>query len=108
MESFLAYIGERFFLIDSAIFAINSTLIITFGVIDFETRMPLKKDDVFGKRGNCNLLTTIGYQYFGDESIKPPNNKISEIIYYNINGFLSEMTGKKFVAEGYFLFTIHL
>lgn len=101
MESFLVHIGERVFQIDPVIFSMNRTLIITFEVIDFETGTPLKSDDVFGKLGNYNLLTTNGYQDFGDESITPSNNKISEIIYNNISSFLSEMTGEKFIAEGY-------
>lgn len=101
MKSFLVHVGERIFQIDPAIFSMNRILIITFEVIDFETGTPLKKDDVFGKVGNYNLLTTNGYQYFGDESTTPCNNKISEIIYNNISSFFSEMTGEKFVAEGY-------
>ena len=101
MESFLVHIGERIFQIDPVIFSMNSTLIITFEIIDFETGTPLKKDDVLGKVGNYNLLTTNGYRHFGDESTTLSNNKIPEIIYNNINKFLSEMTGEKFIAEQY-------
>ncbi|MEA4893585.1 MAG: hypothetical protein VB085_13690 [Peptococcaceae bacterium] len=42
-----------------------------------------------------------GYQYFGEESTTPSNNKISEIIYNNVSSFFSEMTGEKFVPEDY-------
>ena len=95
------YIGEQAFQIDPVIFSLNRALIIAFEVIDFETGNPLKKDDVLGKLGNYNLLTVNGYQYFGEASITPANNKISEIIYNNISSFFSEMTGKKFVPEDY-------
>lgn len=75
MESFLVYIGEHLFQIDPVIFSLNSVLIVTFEVIDFETGTPLKKDDIFGKIGNYNLLTVNKYQYFGEESTTPANKK---------------------------------
>lgn len=101
MESFLIHIGEHIFQIDPVIFSMNRTLIITFELIDFKTGIPLKKDDVFGKKGNYNLLTINGYQYFGQESTTPSNDKISEIIYNNVSSFFSEMIGEKFVPENY-------
>ena len=101
MESFLVHIGEHVFQIDPIIFSMNRILIITFEVIDFETGIPLNRDDVFGKIGNYNLLAINGYQYFGEESTTPSNNKISEIIYNNVSSFFSEMTGEKFVPEDY-------
>lgn len=101
MESFLVHIGEHVFQIDPVIFSMNRILIITFEVIDFETGIPLNRDDVFGKIGNYNLLAINGYQYFGEESTTPSNNKISEIIYNNVSSFFSEMTGEKFVPEDY-------
>lgn len=101
MESFLVHIGEYVFQIDPVIFSMNRTLIITFEVINFETGISLKKDDVFGKIGNYNLLTINGYQYSDEESIMPSNDKISEIIYNNISSFFFEMTGEKFMPEDY-------
>lgn len=101
MESFLINIDKNVFQIDPIIFSMNRTLIITFEVIDFETGLPLKKEDILGKKGNFNLLTIDGYQYFGQESITPSNNKISEIIYNNISEFFSEMIGNKFIPENY-------
>ena len=101
MESFLVHIGEHVFQIDPVVFSMNRILIITFEAIDFETGIPLNRDDVFGKIGNYNLLAINGYQYFGEESTTPSNNKISEIIYNNVSSFFSEMTGEKFVPEDY-------
>ncbi len=101
MESFLVHIGERLFQIDPVIFSMNRMLITIFEVIDFETGIPLKKDDVFGKKGNYNLLTVKGYQYFGDKNTTLYNGKISEIIYDNVSDFFCEMVGKRFKAEEY-------
>jgi len=101
MESFFVYIGEHVFQIDPAIFSMNRALFITFEVIDYETGLPLKKDDIFGKAGNFNLLPINGYKYFDEESTIPSNIKISEIIYNNVSNFFSEMTGKRFVPEDY-------
>ncbi len=101
MESFLVYIGERLFQIDPVIFSMNRVLIVTFEVVDFKTGTPLKKDDVFGKIGDYNLLTVSKYQFFGEESTTLSNDKISEIIYNNISDFFSEMVGERFKAEEY-------
>jgi len=101
MESFLVRIGEHLFQINPIIFSMNRVLMVTFEVIDFKTGIPLKKDDVFGKTGNYNLLTVNEYQYFAGESTTPSNDKIPEIIYNNISGFFYEMIGKRFEAEEY-------
>lgn len=101
MEPFLAHVGEHIFQIDPVIFSLNKVLIIAFEVIDFKTGIPLKKDDVFGKMGNFNLLTVSEFQYFGEDSTTSSNEKISEIIYKNVSNFFSEMTGKRFVPEDY-------
>lgn len=101
MESFLVYMGERVLQIDPIIFSMNRALMIAFEVIDYKTGIPLKKDDVFGKMGNYNLLTVNEYQYFGEENTTPSKDKISEIIYNNISDFFSEMVGKRFRAEEY-------
>lgn len=101
MESFLVYIGEQTIQVDPIIFSMNGTLIITFELIDFETGIPLKKDDVLGKCGNYNLLTVSKYKYFDEENTNLSNNKISEIIYNNVNSFFSEMMGTKFIQENY-------
>ena len=101
MEQFVVYIGEHVYQIDPVIFSLNSSLIIAFEVIDFETGIPLKKGDVLGKKGNYNLLTVNGYQYFGENSIIPSNGKISEIIYNNLCDFFSNVTKKSFTPEIY-------
>ena len=101
MESLLVNVNNRLLQIDPIIFSMNKTLIISFEVIDFESGIPLKKDDVFGNTGNYNLLTVERYQYFGDESTTSYNGKISEIIYENVSDFFFEMVGKKFRAERY-------
>lgn len=101
MESFLVYIGGHAFQIDPVIFSMNRTLIIAFEVIDYETGFPLKKDDVYGKLGNYNLLMVDSYKYFGDKDKTTANSKISEIIFYNIREFFYEMTGRKFESQEY-------
>lgn len=101
MNSFLVNIDEHLYQIDPVIFSMNRVLNISFEVIDYETGLPLKKDNVLGKKGNYNLLIVNGYQYFGNDNITPCNGKISEIIYNNINTFFFEMLGKKFLAEEY-------
>lgn len=97
----MVYIGEHAYQIEPVIFSLNSSLIIAFEVIDFETGLPLKKGDVLGKKGNYNLLTVNGYQYFGENSIIPSSGKISEIIYNNLCDFFSNVTKKLFTPESY-------
>lgn len=101
MESLLVGINNHFLQINPIIFSLNKTLIVAFEVVDFDTGIPLKKDDVLRKTGNYNLLTVEQYQFFGDENATSYNGKISEIIYNNVSEFFFEIVGKKLKAEIY-------
>lgn len=101
MESFLIHINSHLFQINPIVFSLNRALIVSFEVIDFETGLPLKKDDICGKIGNYNLVAINEWQFFGEDPATQSENRISEIIYDNISGFFSEMTGKKFVPQEY-------
>lgn len=50
MNSFLVNIDEHLYQIDPVIFSMNRVLNISFEVIDYETGLPLKKDNVLGKK----------------------------------------------------------
>ena len=101
MNSFLVHIDKQVLQIDPIVFSINQTLIIAFEVINYKTGIPIEKDEIFGKKGNYNLLSANEYQYFGDEATTKTNKKISEIIYNNVSDFFAEITGRCFVAENY-------
>lgn len=101
MKPFLVYVSERQYQIDPVVFSMNRTLFITFEVIDFNTTIPLQRNDVLGKKGNYNLLNINGYQYFGEESTTLYHGRISEIIFDNVSGYFFEMLGYKFGAEEY-------
>lgn len=101
MERFLVHSGERILQINPIAFLLNSTMIIAFEVIDFETGNTLGKDDIYGKTGNYNLLSINGYQFFGEEFVIPFNGKISEVIFNNVSSFFSEMTRDRFVPQNY-------
>lgn len=99
MESFLVRIADSDFQIDPIVFSMNRTIFIAFEVIDFKTGIPLTRNQVFGKKGNYNLLQVNGYQYFGETEMRPVHNRLSEIIYNNINDFLYEMINKRYQVK---------
>ena len=101
MESFNVYIGKKIFQIDPCAFLLNGMMIIVFEVIDCETGCPLRKENVFGKRGNYNLLSVNGYQFFDDESVTYCNMRIPEIIYKNISSFFAESKYRRYIPDQY-------
>lgn len=101
MNSFLVHIDEQFFQIDPLIFSLNQTLIIAFEAIDFKTGVPLHLNQIYGKKGNYNLLHVSEYQFFCENSATHTNETISEIIYSNVTDFFTEMTGQRFIAKNY-------
>jgi hypothetical protein len=101
LQSFIVYIDDDAFQIDPMAFSMNGVLIIIFEMINLETAVPLKKEDVFGKIGNYNLRHIKGYSNFGETFTTLSNHTIPELIYNNINAFLAEMIGNKFVSDEY-------
>lgn len=101
MQSFLVQIDNQIFQIDPIVFSMNSTDFIVFEVINYKTGIPLMRNEVLGKKGNYNLLKINGYQYFDEAEMRSAHGKISEIIYNNINGFLSELINKQFEVQDY-------
>lgn len=100
-HSFIVYIDNNAFQIDPMVFSMNGVLFIAFEIINFETGAPLKNNDVFGKIDNYNLIKIKGYGNFGESFTTLSNATIPELIYNNVNSFLSEMIGKRFVADEY-------
>lgn len=101
MESFNVYIGKKIFQVDPFVFLLNGMMIIVFEVIDCETGCLLQKENVFGKRGNYNLLSVNGYQFFDDESVTYCNMRIPEIIYKNISSFFAESKYRRYIPDQY-------
>ena len=100
-QSFIVYMDDDVLQIDPFVFSLNGTLIIVFEIIDFNTGVPLKKSDVYGKEGNYNLRIIKGFANFEDTFTTLSNSTIPKLIYHNVSDFLSAVIGKKFVADEY-------
>ncbi len=108
MESFLVHIGEHVFQIDPVIFSMNRILIITFEVIDFETGIPLNRDDFSGKMATIIYWPSMDINILAKKVQRRPIIKSRRIIYNNVSSFFSEMTGKNLCRRIILSFIIHL
>lgn len=91
MESFLVSINSRLFQVEPIVFFFNSIAFINFELIDYLTGIPLKKDEIYGRDRNYNIIPIDGVQYFNEKQITIINKKkISDVIYDNFIKLLAQ------------------
>lgn len=95
-ERFLVNIGSKTYQVDPLLYLINDVLYINFELIDFETGLPLRNDDIFGRTNNFNILKVDTCRYFSDNTIINADNNIPSIIFQDIICFFSDLLGYKF------------
>ncbi len=99
MESFLIFINNRKLQVDPIIFFINEVMFICFELINFDTREPFNKDEIYGRSNNYNVKIIKEMQFFGTEEIITVNKKIPDIIFENINSLLQDILRDRFVLD---------
>jgi len=101
LESFLVYIDNEVFQVDPMVFSMNGFTFVIYELIDFETGVPLDKNDVLGMKRNYNLKHIRGVGNFNESFTTLSKNTIPELIYNHVNLFLSEVLGMQFNYAGY-------
>lgn len=92
MEKFLVSIKSRILQVDPIVFFLNGMVFVNFELIDYNNGVPLKKDEIYGRNNNYNIIPVDGIQYFDKEEFITDARKISDIIFDNIAGFLDKIT----------------
>lgn len=89
---FLVWINDHIYQVDAGAFIMNSVIFTVFELIDFETKKTITKEEVYGKKGNYNLLSVNKIQFFDEEEPKLSKIKIPDYIHDTICSFLNELT----------------
>lgn len=99
MEPFLITIDNRVLQVDSVAFFLNDLLFVNYELIDYETGVSLEKDEILGRSNNFNILLTEKIRYFNENDFTDKNDKISDIIFYNISSFFEYLSNNKLKYE---------
>ncbi len=101
MDSFLVTIRSEIFQVDPIAYIMNGALIVNYELIHYETGKPLSIDEIYGGTNNCNIIPVKSTMYFGEQNFSDDDRKISDIIFFNIVGFLEYVMKNKYEMESY-------
>lgn len=101
LESFLVKFGTKILQVDSGAFFMNGSLIVYYELIDFETAIPLGREAIYGRNNNYNIKSIDQIRYFDECEFIADDRKISDVIFQNIFGCLTEMSRNKWEMDDY-------
>jgi len=101
MESFLVRIEGRIYEVDAVAFMMNGSLIVNYELTDYESRIPLGKDDIYGRDNNYGIKKIEQIKYFNEETFSDDNRKISDVIFHNISEAMFKATKNKWEVENF-------
>lgn len=101
MEKFLVIVDKRLLQVDPIAFFVNDLLFINYELIDYKTGIPLKKDEIFGRGNNYNILLTEKIRYFDENEFEDRTDKVSDIIFANITRCLEQIRKNKFIVDSF-------
>ena len=101
MDSFLVTIRSEILQVDPIAYIINGVLVVNYELIHYETGKPLSIDEIYGRTNNYNIIPVESTMYFGEQNFTDDDRKISDIIFFNIVGFLEYVMKNKYEMESY-------
>lgn len=101
LRSFYANTSEGIYYINPYVFSLKDALIISFEVLDDETKQPLSISDISAVVGNFNLLPIYGTRFQDEDNFTPYEGTIPDYIFDKIDSFLYDLDGGKRRAEEY-------
>ncbi len=101
MDSFLVTVRSEILQVDPIAYIINGVLVVNYQLIHYETGKPLSIDEIYGRTNNYNIIPVESTMYFGEQNFTEDNRKISDIIFFNIVGFLEFVMKNKYEMESY-------
>ena len=84
MESFFVKIEGKIFIVDAVAFMMNGSLMVNYELIDYESKVPLGRDDIYGRGNNYGIMPIEQIKHWNEETFSDDNRKISDIIFHNI------------------------
>lgn len=101
MESFLVIIGTKVLQVDPVAFMMNGSLIVNFELIDFETKLPLEYDVIYGRNNNYVIQPISKIKYFNETEFTDDTRKISDVIFQNIFNFINRVGKGKWEVDDF-------
>lgn len=101
MEQFLVLFDEVVYQVDPIVYIMNGSLIVNFELINYETGVPLDARSIYGKLNNYGLKHIDKIMYFGDSEFSEDHRKVSDVIFENVNGFLTNLSNDKWKVGQY-------
>ncbi len=101
MERFLVTFSDKVYQVDPLAFVMNGSLIVCFELIDFETAVPLNHKSIFGRNNNYGIKQAEKIKYFGESEFRECGQKISDIIFDSVYGFLTKASNDKWEIGNY-------
>jgi len=99
MDRFLVSINSRLLQVDPIAYFLNNMVFVNYELIDYNTGVPLRKDEIYGQNNNYNNIPVDGIQYFDKNDIVTDTRKISDIIFDSITGFFEKLTRHRFQID---------
>lgn len=101
MDRFLVVFGDAVYQVDPVAFIMSGSLIVNFELIDFETGIPLESKDIYGRSHNFGIKPIDKIKYFNEEEFSEDHRKISDVIFENVYGFLTQSSNNKWEVGNY-------
>lgn len=101
IERFLVMFDSKIYQVDPIAFMMNGSLIVNFELIDYETGVPLKLNSIYGRANNFGIKPIEKIKYFNEAEFKEDSRKISDVIFENVYGFLTETSNNKWEVGNY-------
>lgn len=101
LERFLVKFDGRVYQVDPMAFMMSGSLMVCFELIDFDTTIPLDSKAIFGRDNNYGIKRIEGIKYFDESEFKDDNRKISDVVFENVYGFLTESSNNKWGVGNY-------
>ena len=101
LDRFLVVFDEKVYQVDPMAFIMSGSLIVSFELIDFETGIPLEATSIFGRSNNFGIKPVEKIRYFDESEFKDDDRKITDIVFENVYGFLTNSSGNKWGFGNY-------
>ncbi len=101
LDRFLVMFTNKVYQVDPLAFIMNGSLIVCFELIDFETSLPMDSKSIYGRNNNYGIKRIQKIKYFGESDFNECDDKISDIIFQNIYGFLTKTSNDKWEIGDY-------
>lgn len=101
VERFLVMFEDVVYQVDPVAFIMSGSLIVNFELIDFKTGIPLESKAIYGRSNNFGIKPIDKIKYFNEEEFSEDNRKISDVIFENVYGFLTQSSNNKWDVGNY-------